>query len=327
MTLAAAAKPTHTNPVYGSYFADPYVWKQGDTYYAIGTGELEATGKTIGKVFPLLQSSDFFQWTPGGSALIRPDHTLGANFWAPAVAYANEKFYLYYSVGHEDKNHQLRVAVGDSPQGPYKDLGKALLDPAKCAFAIDPHPFQDEDGTWYMFYSRDFLDVTSQARAGTALMVARMTNMTELVDEGVVVLRPRQDWQRFQADRPMYGGTYDWHTLEGPCLCKHDGRYYCFYSGGRWENNTYGVDYAVADHVLGTYSDAGNEGGPRVLRTVPNHVIGPGHNTIVTGPDGQDYIVYHAWDKEMKARRMFIDELSWTSEGPRCNGPTWVEAH
>ena len=208
MTLAAAAKPTHTNPVYGSYFADPYVWKQGDTYYAIGTGELEATGKTIGKVFPLLQSSDFFQWTPAGSALIRPEHSLGANFWAPAVAYSKEKFYLYYSVGHEDKNHQLRVALSDSPQGPYKDLGRALLDPAKCAFAIDPHPFQDEDGTWYMFYARDFLDVTSQARAGTSLMVARMKNMTELRDEGSVVLRPRQDWQRFEADRQIYDGTY-----------------------------------------------------------------------------------------------------------------------
>jgi beta-xylosidase len=327
MTLAPAPKPTHTNPVYGSYFADPFVWKQGDTYYAIGTGELEATGKTIGKVFPLLQSSDFFQWTPAGSALIRPDHSLGANFWAPAVAYANEKFYLYYSVGHEDKNHQLRVAVGDSPQGPYKDLDKPLLDLKKCAFAIDPHPFQDEDGAWYMFYARDFLDVASQARAGTALMVARMKSMTELSDAGEALLRPRRDWQRFQKDRPMYGRTYDWHTLEGPCLYKHEGRYYCFYSGGRWENNTYGVDYAVADHILGPYSDAGNEEGPRVLRTVENHVIGPGHNTIATGPDAQEYIVYHAWDKEMKARRMFIDELSWTAGGPRCIGPTWAEAH
>jgi beta-xylosidase len=327
MTLATAAKPIHTNPVYGSYFADPFVWKQGDTYYAIGTGELEANGKTIGKIFPLLQSADFFQWAPAGSALIRPDAALGANFWAPAVAFADEKFYLYYSVGHEDKNHQLRVAVSDSPQGPYKDLGKTLIDPRKCAFAIDPHPFQDEDGAWHMFYARDFLDASETARPGTALVVARMKNMTELAEDQVVVLRPHRDWQRFQADRPMYGSTYDWHTLEGPCLVKHEGQYFCFFSAGRWENETYGVDYAVADNILGPYSDAGNEKGPRVLRTVANHVIGPGHNTIAKGPDGIDYIVYHAWDKDIKARRMFIDELTWGPEGPRCAGPTWVDAH
>ena len=92
----------------------------------------------------------------------------------------------------------------------------------------------------------------------------------------------------------------------------------------RWENETYGVDYGVAKHVLGPYSDASSENGPRVLRTIPNHVIGPGHNTVITGPDGEtDYIVYHAWDKEMKARKMFTDKLLWTSEGPRCEGPTW----
>jgi beta-xylosidase len=324
--VTTSAKPVNANPVYGSYFADPFVWKFDDVYYAIGTGELEASGEAIGKVFPLLQSTDFFQWSFASSALVKPDPKLGNNFWAPAVAFADGKFYLYYSVGHGDKNHQLRVATSDSPQGPYHDIGKALLDPEKCSFAIDPHPFQDEDGRWYMFYARDFLDCSPKARAGTALMVAPMKSMTELEGEGTVVLRARSDWQRFEAERTMYGREWDWHTLEGPAVCKRNGHYYCFYSGGRWENDTYGVDYGVADSVLGPYSDAGNEAGPRVLRTVPNRVIGPGHNTIVTGPDNvMDYIVYHAWDREMKARRMFVDELIWTAEGPRCEGPTWAE--
>jgi beta-xylosidase len=325
--VTTTAKQVHVNPVYGSYFADPFVWRTQDSYYAIGTGELEATGQTVGKVFPVLQSTDFFQWKSASSALVRPDPALGANFWAPAVISANDKFYLYYSVGHGDKNHQLRVAASDSPQGPYKDLGKTLLDPKACSFAIDPHPFQDEDGRWYLFYARDFLDSSESTRPGTALMAAPMKSMTELENAGTVVLRARSDWQRFQANRPMYGSSWDWHTLEGPFVCKHDGRYYCFYSGGRWEDESYGVDYGVAENVLGPYTDAGNEGGPRVLRTVPKHVIGPGHNSLISGPDGEtDYLVYHAWDKDMKARRMFIDELIWTPDGPRCQGPTWGAA-
>jgi beta-xylosidase len=242
----------------------------------------------------------------------------GKNFWAPEVAFAEGKFYLYYSVGHEYKNHQLHVATSDSPLGPYRDCGIALIDPNRCPFAIDAHPFRDDDGQWYLFYARDFLDSAGDVRPGTALMVARLQTMTRLADEGRVVLRARSDWQRFQFERPMYRGIYDWHTLEGPCVRKHEGRYYCFYSGGRWENETYGVDYGVADHVMGLYSDKGNESGPRVLRTIPGDLIGPGHNSIVIGPDGEDYIVYHAWDAAMTARRMFIDHLVWTEDGPRA---------
>jgi hypothetical protein len=66
-------------------------------------------------------------------------------------------------------------------------------------------------------------------------------SMTKLAGRWEVVLRARCDWQRFLANRPMYGGIYDWHTLEGPCVRKHADRYYCFYSGGRWETENYGV--------------------------------------------------------------------------------------
>jgi beta-xylosidase len=312
----------HRNPVYAGYFADPFVWKHEDNYYAIGTGELEATGHSVGKVFSILRSTDLFHWQFASNALVRPDAEFGTHFWAPEVAFADGRFYLYYSVGFEDKNHHIRVATAETPIGPFEDCGKALIDPTKCPFSIDPHPFQDEDGKWYLFYARDFLDFNDRVRAGTALMVAPMRSMTDLED-GQVVLRARHDWQRFQENRLMYGKYWDWHTLEGPCMKKHDGKYFCFYSGGRWETETYGVDYCSADRVLGPYSDAASDNGPRVLHTIPGEMIGPGHNSIATGPDGQtDYIIYHAWDKEMTARQMCVDRLIWTPDGPRCDGPT-----
>lgn len=321
---------SYTNPVYADYFADPFVWQHQGVYYAIGTGPAEATGQVDEshqqRVFPLLRSDDLVHWRFTGNALQRPDPTLGDNFWAPEIAYHEGTFYLYYSVGHEDKNHQLRVATSADPKGPYKDVGMPLIDPKTCAFAIDPSPFRDEDGQWYLFYAQDFLDTENGVRAGTALVVDRLLNMTTLAGTARVVLRARQNWQRFLADRPMYGDVYDWHTLEGPCVRKHEKRYYCFYSGGRWETESYGVDYGVADQVMGPYSDAGNELGPRVLRSIPGYVLGPGHNSIAVSPEGKaDYVVYHAWDTEMKARRMCIDLLVWTPEGPRCQGPTWTE--
>lgn len=304
--------------VYRGYFADPFVWEDQGVYYAIGTGAREASGQTVGKVFPLLQSADLANWHYVGGALVPPPGELGDTFWAPAVARHNGAFYLYYSVGHADSAHQLRVAHGAQPQGPYEDMGRPLLDYRVTPFAIDPHPFRNDDGQWYLFFARDFLDCSGRARAGTALVARRMRSMSELEDEESVVLRARADWQRFRANRRMYGANWDWHTLEGPCLVQHENRYYCFYSGGCWENDSYGVDYGVADSVLGPYSDEGNEAGPRVLRTIPKELIGPGHNSWFKGPDGSEYLAYHAWDEERSARQMYISRLVWTPEGPRC---------
>jgi GH43 family beta-xylosidase len=331
---------SYINPVYPFYFADPFVWKFEGVYYAVGTGpvipkihagESEMTSyRTHGEelAFPILRSADLVNWSSLGGALHVPDWARGAAFWAPEVAVQSGKFFLYYSVATEGLHHQLRVASSSRPEGPYEDLGLLMPDAHHCPFAIDAHPFCDDDGQWYLFYARDFLDTDGGVRVGTALVVDRLLDMVRLEGNPRVVLRARHDWQRFQANREMamYGGTFDWHTLEGPCVRKQAGRYFCLYSGGCYLNDTYGVDYGIADAVLGPYSDAGNASGPRVMKTVPNRVLGPGHLSVVVGPDNRtEYFVYHAWDLDMTSRRMCIDRFVWTKEGPRCEGPTWTE--
>jgi arabinan endo-1,5-alpha-L-arabinosidase len=322
----------YTNPVYPGYFADPYVWRHEGEYYAIGTGPAEAAGHmaTSGAptVFPLMRSRDLIGWEPRGRALVRPEASLGDSFWAPEIVQAEGVWWMYYSVGHGDRRHQLRVARSEAPLGPYVDCAQ-LTDPAEVPFAIDPHPFQDEDGRWYLFHARDFLGASDEAgrpvRAGTALVVYPLASMTALAPGGRTVARARFDWQRFAADREMYGRRFDWHTLEGPFVLRHEGRYFCLYSGGCWQTPTYGVDYLVADSVMGPYSDEGAEAGPRVLRTVPGRVLGPGHCSVTRGPDGSTlYVVYHAWGPDLGARRMCIDRLEFTAEGPRSPGPTWT---
>jgi GH43 family beta-xylosidase len=324
---------SYQNPVYPTYFADPFVWRTGGGYCAIGTGREEAAGAVApsGKasVFPLLSSPDLVTWRAAGRALVRPDPRLGDTFWAPEVAFEGGIWFLYYSVGFADRLHQLRVATSEAPLGPYEDVG-ALTARKDCGFAIDPHPFRDVDGRWYLFHARDFLDLRDEdgreVRAGTALVVQALEDMTRLTSHGTTVARARCDWQRFAKDRPMYGGVHDWHTLEGPFVVQVGGRYFCLYSGGCWETDTYGVDYVVADAVLGPWSDVGVELGPRVLRTVPGRVIGPGHCSIVRGPDGtRRFLAYHAWGPDMTARRLCIDELTFTEDGPRTGGPTWTK--
>lgn len=305
----------YQNPVYPEYFADPFVLLHEGQYYAYGTAPLSSEGHP----FPVLHSNDMVHWRQQGWSLNPPG---GDEFWAPEVAYQDGKFYMYYSAhGIDGQDHQLRVAVSADPLGPFLDQGRVLV-PGQ-PFSIDAHPFRDRDGRWYLFYSQDFLTLDQDYRIGTGIVVDRMLDMLTLAGEPRVVIRPHADWQLFKAGRTMYGAVYDWHTVEGPALRLHNGRYYCFYSGGAWEHDNYGVSYVVADQVMGPYS-LPTKDQPILLRSVPGHLIGPGHNSFTEGPDGQEYIVYHAWDPEMTARRMCIDKLSWDGDLPFVLGPTWT---
>jgi GH43 family beta-xylosidase len=307
---------TYSNPVYPDYLADPFVLRHRGTYYAYGT----APHSPDGWPFPVLRSDDLVTWEKISWAL-KP--VIGATaYWAPEVAENNGTFYLYYSArGIEGRDHQLRIATSLSPAGPFEDIGLVLTpdDP----FTIDAHPFVDADGQRYLFYARDFLTLDGDQRAGTGVVVDRLRTMTTLEGHPQVVVRPYADWHLFQAQRPMYGGVYDWHTIEGPAVLRHEGRYYCFFSGGAWEKDNYGVAYVVAEHPLGPYTRPALD--TPLLCSVPNRVIGPGHNSFVRSPDGMhNMIAYHAWSPDRSARRMCIDRLIWRDGEPVIHGPTWT---
>ena len=263
----------YKNPVYDQYLADPFVLQHDGQYYAYGTGPLSPEGWP----FPVLHSTDLIHWKQHGWALNPPG---GDEFWAPEVAYSNGSFYMYYSAhGIDGLDHQLRVATSVHPLGPFQDAGQVLI--PDQPFTIDAHPFQDRDGQWYLFYSRDFLTLDQEYRVGTGIVVDRMLDMFTLAGNPRVVIRPHADWQHFKAGRSMYGAVYDWHTVEGPAMRVHNRSYYCFYSGGAWEHDNYGVSYVIADHPLGPYRlPNGKE--PVLLRSVPGQLIGPGHNSFTT---------------------------------------------
>lgn len=307
---------TYTNPVYPADFPDPFVLRWGGRYYAYGTGPSQD-----GKQLRMLSSEDLVRWTPHGGVLEPLDLPGAEEYWAPEVAYHQGTFYLYYATGRtEDPDHHLRVATATSPLGPWRDAGLNLT-PHEI-FAIDGHPFRDPvDGQWYLFYASDVLKAPF---AGTGIVVDRLVEMTRLEGKPRSVLRPFAEWQVFELKRAVKQGL-DWYTIEGPFARRVGDRYVCFYSGGRWENPNYGVGFAVAEHPLGPWQDAAHQDGPSVLKTVPGQVVGPGHNSVVLGPDlVTEYIVYHGWDPRCTARYPRIDPLTWDNGRPRCDGPSFT---
>jgi beta-xylosidase len=302
---------SYTNPVYDDYFADPFVLRHDGVYYAYGT--IAEPGRTL----PALRSTDLVRWEPLGDVL-EPLDPPREVYWAPEVAIRDGEFHMYYSAGREEgEEHQLRLAVAERPAGPFVDADVVLCPDEP--FSIDAHPFRDDDGRWYLFYCRDFLD---GERPGTAIVVDELVEPNRLRREPRTVLRPFAEWNLFEADRFWYGRTWPrWYTIEGPFVVERAGRYYCFFSGGGWRESNYGVGYASADHPLGPWEVATGDG-PTILRTRPDEVLGPGHASITQSPNGSDWIVYHAWDRDATARLMRIDRLEWTDEGPRCDGPS-----
>lgn len=270
---------------------------------------------------PVLHSCDLVNWRPLGNALFLRDDAFEA-LWAPEVAYDNGAFYMYYSAGGgEGEGQRLRVATATHPNGPFEDAGVALTpdDP----FTIDAHPFRDGDGQWYLYYCRDFLDPDEAGRVGTGIVADRLVGMTRLAGEPRTVVRPHAEWQLYERQRQWYGRVWDWYTVEGPFVRERGGRYYCFYSGGAWEQANYGVSYVVADHPTGPFVPEGGADGPEIMRTRPGRVVGPGHASLVRAPDNvHEYVVYHAWDPEHTRRLMRIDRLDWSEAGPSSPAPT-----
>ncbi|MDX2137535.1 MAG: glycoside hydrolase family 43 protein [Chloroflexota bacterium] len=300
----------YTNPVYPHNFADPFVLRHEEMYYAYGTAQTEDA-----RVLPVLSSPDLSRWDWHGGALVPP--TGAVEFWAPEVAFAEGVFYMYYSArGIDGRDHQLRVARSASPLGPFEDVGQVLNE--NEPFSIDAHPFRAADGQWYLFFAKDFLERDEQHHVGTGIVVDRLMDMLTLAGDPRLVVRPHADWHLFRLQRTMYGNIYDWYTVEGPSVLQHDGLYYCFYSGGAWEKENYGVSYVVAEHPLGPWQQVQTQ----VLRSLPPDVIGPGHNSFAVAPDGRQMMVYHAWDAARTGRYMRIDALLWQDGVPQVT-PTF----
>ena len=310
--------PYH-NPVFAHNFPDPFVLKYCGEYWAYCTGYW-----SDGRVFGILRSRDLVNWQEVGGAMLPLPGDYPC-YWAPEVTYDNGRFYLYYSAGDEATMH-IRVATSDHPAGPFVDQGTRLTHEP---FAIDAHVFVAADGRRFLFYAADFL---THERIGTGTVIDRLLDPFTTAGQPRPVTRALYDWHIYDPQRAEKGGVC-WHTLEGPFVLEHKGIIYQMISGGNWQNPSYGVTYATTRDI-----DTPGEWGQLcdgervlpILRTIPNRVIGPGHNSVVRGPDNRQlYCVYHRWGSD--GRQLAIDPLEWAGErlfvlGPSHSpqpGPIW----
>lgn len=301
----------YQNPVFEPVFADPSIVRGDDGYfYAYGTEDDWGDGQG-GKVAPIIRSSDLVDWEYIGGAFESKPSWKEGWVWAPEVQKLNDKYYMYYTKSTwGDENPGIGVAVAESPEGPFEDHGKLTDTKEMGVYSIDPMLFV-EDETPYLFFG----GITSGIFA------------IELSSDGLSTVGDRID---------VIGPGY-----EAPYIVKRDGYYYLFGSNGSCCNgaeSSYNVGVGRSESLLGPYENKAGQNlknhrgevllfGYLPVEEGKGHIVGPGHNAIITDDAGTDWIVYHGIPADNPVlssgatrRPMFIDKIEWVDGWPVIEG-------
>jgi beta-xylosidase len=295
-----------TQPVISSDFPDPFVLRTATAYYAMSTN---AGGQNV----PLSSSTDLVNWQYLGDAMpvLAPwVATTNVDVWAPEAMQVKGGYALYYTARTE-KNALMCIGVATSakPEGPYQDqASEPLVCQEDQGGSIDASPFIDKDGQRYLYWKND----------GNCCGMATWIWVQKVSPEGTRLIGERR--QLFYNSNAWEGGV-----IEAPNTVLRDGRYYLFYSSGRWDSPFYSVGYAVANSPMGPFRKVSVEG--PLVETMSGPVLGAGHQGITTDGAGRSWFYYHGWaDGEVGypngRRAMFVSPIEWVG-GRAVVGFTW----
>ena len=262
---------------------DPYVIKEDGKYYMYAT-HVEGV--------QLYVSGDKLHWEFAGFCYVREGYK---EYWAPAVAYIDGKYYLYVSCmpadSADDHSQRLIVAVSETPQGPFAYC-RDLVPP----FSIDAHAVQS-GGEWFLFYSTNDYNA---ACAGTLVVVDKMLSPTQVCGHPKAVVRPTMEEEIFMRDRFEKGK--DWYTVEGAFYFRKGDWHYITYSGNCYKSPYYYIGYARARTAETDLTKIDFVKYPSDLEYRPllcrnEKESGTGHNCILE-EDGRYYMFYHGRDND-----------------------------
>ncbi len=278
------------NPLFPG--ADPDVLITDKSYWVYPTGEGHKTDS-----FYVQQSTDLKQWSSRGPIFNvkdigwansdgQPRHDL----WAPGIIHANDKYYLYYSLGAPDwTKSRIGVAVSDTPDGKFKDIGRPLIGSHRGFQAIDPMVFEDPKTGDHLLYAG--------GAGGAKLRVFKLNPDLVSIEKEIKVDTPK-------------------NFTEGAFMHYREGKYYLSYSKGYFFNPDYSVHYASSDSPTGPWTYKGP-----ILQSDSEH-LSPGHHAFMQNPKTGDwYIAYHRWNDAAKtgklppSRSVAIDKLEYDKNG------------
>jgi len=279
-----------------------------------------------GTGFPVYGSDDLLSWTRLGASLVDDGR---AWCWAPCVRYVPglpRPWVMLYSrargTGEVDghREHRLRRADSERPEGPFVDSGEVLT--ADLDFAIDADVSTGPDGGTLLTFAADY---TGDEPYGTGLWEADISpDLRRRTSAPRPVARSRSDWQLYDPARSMpwksiagvdwaAGSTVRWYTMEGPVgLVSPGGRRTLLYSGGNFAG-FYGI--GVLREQDGRWVNLSPTPDRCLLAPMPERgVHGPGHCSVL-----DDLLCFHFRLDPDRPRQFGILPLRWDADDlPYC---------
>jgi xylan 1,4-beta-xylosidase len=271
------------NPILAGDRPDPSVLKDGDDYYMVHSSFDAYPGLVI------WHSRDLVNWRPVGPTLFK---NVGS-VWAPDLVKHDGRYFIYFPTKLPGYASNY-VIWADDLRGPWSepiDLKIGQIDPGH---AVGP------DGKRYLFLSAGY--------------------MVELAADGLSVTSPLKkvyDGWQYPDDWVVEG-----FAQEGPKMLRRGDYYYMVLAEGGTAGppTSHMVIMARSKHIEGPWENSPYNA---IIRTqsAAEKWWSKGHATLVEGPGGQWYFVYHAYENGFYnlGRHTLLEPVEWTDDG-------WVKA-
>ncbi len=288
------------NPVLTGYFADPdVIWSEKEQKYYIYPTSDGFDGWS-GTYFKAFSSPDLVHWKDEGVILdLKKDvDWADRNAWAPCIIEKKMnggfRYYYYYTAAQK-----IGVAAADHPTGPFRDLGKPLIDfrpeGVNGGQEIDPDVFQDPvSGKCYLYWGNGYMAVAELE-----------DNMAAIKKSTIRVMTP---------DPTFREGVHVFHRK---------GIYYFLWSEDDTRSPNYRVRYAMAESPTGPLEIPKDN--LVIAREDGEGIYGTGHNSTVGVPGTDErYLVYHRFtypqgiamgDRAGFHREVCIDRMEFEADG------------
>jgi arabinan endo-1,5-alpha-L-arabinosidase len=266
---------------------------------------------------------DFPSWT--GLQTPKSDNNgADTDVWAPDVMYANGTYYQYYAIPYEPATSGaaeavIGLATSTNAWGPWTDKGWIVsswspnttppagfgFNPGSTYNAIDPAPFIDASGNWWLSFGSWFDGIhLMQLDPASGLPLA--------TDIPVIAYRAAGEEGSFIYPWVVNGTQYYYYFAPINVCCQGD-------------SSTYRIIYGRATSPGGSYLDRGGldlkNGGGTILLSAYANINGPGGQSVFTdtGSDGsqsQPTLVYHYYDGNNNGTpTLGLNRLAFTSDG------------
>lgn len=282
----------------GVSLGDPTVVRDGDLYYLFATGVTNGPSHLGGAW--VSRDLVHWEWKPlaEGSAQL----TI-----APDVTKFNGKYYM--------SGNGAPLYRADNILGPYVEIG-SWLDPQGRAVpdipttnglprrVFDVQMFVDKDNKPYVFMAYGHT-----GGVWAAPLDPNQPNRMAAAPRDLIKSNLDRVWER--AGNANERSNYSY--MEGPWVFERNGTYYLQYSAGGTEWQTYTTGYYTAKNPLGPYMAVQDT---PLLRQVTGVNTGPGHGSVVRGPDGNWWQFYlTVLNNPPGGRRIGMDPIGFDTRG------------